>query len=222
MQLPILKYFKFITTIIISSFFQNNIYIWGQNEPIELWSGIDLDFPVVYGVSIRATKEIRSNLSEKLIKSDINDIGISYRIFPWWRVSSYYRWKIREKSNINGLYFSSNFTQSSNRFDFKYRIRYDSKGFDLDKDNQQIRQKLCITYNLSKKISFSIEADLFYNINIQRFNNIRYIFTTDIATMKRQSIELYFMHENEFNIEKPESKFVFGISYQIKTLKLIQ
>lgn len=217
------KFFKFLKPLIIiliSAIGQYNSLVLCQSEPIELWSGIDADVPVMYELSIRATKEIRSNLTEQFIKTDINDIGLSYRVLPWWRVSSYYRWKIREKANIGGFYFATNISHSIDNFDLKYRLRYDTKGLDKDAENDQLRQKLSISYNFTKKFSISIEADLFYNFNIQKFNTIRYILIADITTMKRQGIELYLMRENEFNIDNPQSKFVLGISYQIKTMKL--
>ncbi len=215
----LLLIYKLFLICFFSATFLNNAVLLGQNVPLELWSGVEADVQLPYDLSIRAGKELRSNLTEKYIRTDINDIGLSYRILSWWRISSYYRWKIREKANISGLYYSTNFSYSIESFDFKYRLRYDSKGLDKEQENDYIRNRVTISYNTSKILTFSVESDIFLNLNHKRFNAIRYKFNTDISTTKRQTLNLYLMKENEFNIDNPQSKLVFGISYQLKTIR---
>lgn len=79
------------------------------------------------------------------------------------------------------------------------------------------RNRLKIAYDIPKsKFSPAVSVESFYQLNNPDgnvFEGLRYTVSGAYKINKKQSVELFGLYDNEFNVNNPENKYVIGVSY---------
>lgn len=196
-----------------------------QERDKEVWSGLSLEVPIVKKIGIELEQQLRYENNYSLLKWHISDFTIYYKIKKWLKFSTTYRYRNKENEWQNNFYVNLYFYKSIKNFKFTYRLRYYKK-FIPDKRNEEyIRNKFSIKYNKSKmwfKPYFATE--LFYLFNNLKYSDratkYRFYLGFDIPTFKRQSLDIYWMYQEDMNFKKIDISSIIGVFYNFELKKL--
>ena len=161
------------------------------------------------------------------------DIGITYKFNKHIKVM--FAYVLREKrlktdfwSTRHRAYVAIVLKQKIGSFEISDRIMtqvqysniYSCKDGMLP--DYRLRNKITIKYNHNSRFTYYIASEANYKLNSyykthlpqgKQFDRMRYFAGTIYELNKRSKIELYYLYENNFNINKPTNNFVTGIGY---------
>lgn len=117
-----------------------------------------------------------------------------------------------------------------NKISVGERIRYQAEVQDLYTSKkgklveQYLRFKTDVKYSINDRITPYISCELRYQIHAPRgdgplydkgFHRIRNVLGIEYEINKKNSINLYYLIQSEFDISTPESIYILGIAYSL-------
>ncbi len=209
-----------ISFILILISFSLNLY--SQEKPVgdEIWQEYGLSWEFIKDFDVSLNYEKRRETSGKLRKTDLLDLGLSYRLNKRFSFKAGIRNRSKEDRNDIEWIIASYFKCKYERAEFAARIRFHRKYEKDDTPNNYIRLKLSSAYNFSKNLSVQVQSELFYlsfSGGTDKFDKLRSGIEFDYEIIKGLSFSGYWLYEDEFNVKKPQDTriFGFGIKYKI-------
>jgi len=110
------------------------------------------------------------------------------------------------------------------------RLRYQAEVQDFNTSKkgklteQFLRFKTDIKYAVTEKITPYISCELRYQIHAPRgdgprydngFHRIRNVLGVEYELNKKNSVNIYYLYQTEFNISTPETIYILGIGYTL-------
>lgn len=210
---------KAILAFFITMFYLVNPLFSQDREDNQFWTGFDLEYTLFDDLTLEVQNELRQERNAASFRSYYFNLGAKYKIFSFFRVGSFYRYKIhpdyRENAAYVNLYqnFDLGIFEISNRLRFYGRFPENSK----DDDKYYIRDLLSIGLKFDKFTPY-IAAELHYRTLYDkgdRFDEIRYYIGSEMKISKHHKIDLFILYKNEINVKKPEYDLVFGLFYEV-------
>ena len=211
--------------LFVGLFFFSSLILIAQTRDKELWTGFNLDIPIVNKFGIELEQQLRYENNYSLLKWHISDLSFYYRITKWLKFSTTYRYRNNENKWQNNFYANLYFNKKFKYVKLLYRLRYYKKFIPNKNNEEYIRNKISLKYNKSNMwFKPYLAVELFYLINnlkyTDRATKYRFYIGFDIPTFKRQSLSLYWMYQEEMNIKKINISSIFGIFYGFELKKL--
>lgn len=191
-------------------------YSKAQDYDNELWSGAEADFDIGKRFSIEPGIELRLNNNIGGFKNLLLYTGVKYKISDFFRTSLYYRLKQKSDTYQNEIYASFYVKYKIKPLNLTYRIKY-HKEMPIDDDQEDyLRNKIKISYNLSKTVDPYIHSELYYRFNWDkgdRFIKYRLCLGVEIKIKKNQELTFFYMYQKDINIKKPDVSSILGLFY---------
>lgn len=188
----------------------------------EMWTGYKWQLPLTEDLSLRFANEVRLFRDITTVKQLLQDIGIRFNITDYLDATFYYRLRMKQHDPTEQLFspfheinFASSIDFSYDEIDFSYRARY-QKEFRDDKksNNEYFRNRIVAQTKITKQLRTFVYSELFYRLNYHkgdRFNAVRLGFGLDWKIAKIVSLSGSYTYEEEFNIEEPELRNIWGL-----------
>jgi hypothetical protein len=188
----------------------------------QVWWGFSLDLPVTKKLEMGYSKEIRSDIYEDIIDSDVNDLSIKYRFFDLIQPRITYRFKFKPKEIQQSWYFDLSSEIKFGKFEIDNRLRYSSTDNETKSDKKYLREKIALGYKFDKLLNPFTDFEIFYKIDSEdsEFDNLRFRIGFNTEIIKDQRLKIYYMYETEINSKSPEFINVIGISYSIEVQRI--
>jgi hypothetical protein len=188
----------------------------------EMWTGYKWQLPLTDDLSLRFGNEVRLFRDITTVKQLLQDIGVRYNITDYLNATFYYRFRMKQHdpteqqfSPFHEINFASSVSFSYENVDFSYRVRYQKEFRDDKKSNDEyFRNRLVAQTKIIKQLKPFIYSELFYRLNYHkgdRFNAVRLGLGLDWKIAKTISLSGSYTYEEEFNIEKPELRNIWGL-----------
>ncbi len=219
-----LRYILLLTAVLLFP-----LISWGQTSDAGLWLSINIEKKITPLLSINFDQELRMNENITEAGTIFSDIGISYKINKYLRVSANYRFINKRRmddsySNRHRYYFDLMFRKKFKPITISFRTRFQSQYADVysSKDGKipqyYSRNKLSIKYDFSKKIQPYISAELFsplkypYNVFM---DNARYCIGTEYVINRMHTLDFFYLFQKEYKVKNPLSEHIIGIGYSL-------
>lgn len=211
------------------SFFFAFIYIgcFSQVNDAGLWTSIDIDKKIAGGFTASLSEELRFNENITELGTAFTEIGIEHKIVK--RLSGGISYRFIQNRRIDNSYS----IRHRMNFDLAYRMKFkrviaslrerlqsqvkdvqtSAEGFS---PGYYLRSKLTVKYDLNKKYTPWISCEMFYQLNNPAGNeldNIRYALGFDYKFNKKNSITLFYMINQQVNVNDPWTSYISGINY---------
>jgi hypothetical protein len=188
----------------------------------QVWWGFELDLPVTKKLELGFTKEIRSDIYDNIIDSDVNDLSVKYSFFNLIQPRITYRFKFKPKVNQQTWYFDLLSEIKFGKLEIDNRLRYSSIENETKDNKNYLREKILISYKFLDIFQPFSDFEVLYRLEtddneIDRYR-IRVGFNSEIT--KKQSIKIYYMYETEINNKTPDFINVIGISYSLEVQRI--
>jgi len=151
------------------------------------------------------------------------EVGAEYKIKKGLYIGANYRF-IRENdyetSNYNlahriDIGVGYKLKLSKLKLDFKTKFQVKSS---LPEENSPTfnRTKVTTNYSINEKLTPFVSYEVFYQFNDQHIiNKTRLSIGTKWAINDENSLKLYYLFDNKFNVKKLKYNHIFGVSYSI-------
>jgi hypothetical protein len=188
----------------------------------QFWWGFDIDIPVIKKLELGFSKEIRSDVYDDIIESDVNDLSIKYILFDLLQPRITYRFKFKPKEIQKTWYFDLLSEVNLSKFEIDNRLRFSSTDNESKSNKTYLREKLKFTYEFDKLFKPFTDFELFYKIDSEEseIDNLRLRIGFDTEIIKHHSFKIYYMYETEINSKSPEFINVIGISYSLEVQRI--
>ena len=192
-----------------------------QENDFQLWNSIDLRKKIDKKISLDLKYGLRYRENASLISKDFIDLRIRYKKNKRWNFALGYRnisdWSISsELEKRNRFYIDAYYSKKIKRYYIDVRNRVLAQG-NNDVYSEVLRQKIKLSYNLRKtKLEPSLSIEHFSSFE-NLINKLRYSLFFSHPLNKKLDFSLGYKIQQEFNVVKPITLFIFDskISYKL-------
>lgn len=200
-----------------------------------MWATLTIQHALNKKINLVIDEEFRLKENYQRINLFYTNIGIDYKVNKFLKISPTYRTIQKKKLDGNYSYrhrlmLDVTVKKKIKKITLSERVRYqiEVQDFYTSKKGkfpeQYLRLKTDIKYDLKKKITPYYSCEFRYQIRNPRgdgpvydngFHRIRNVLGLEYEINKKNSINLYYLFQTEFNISTPESIYILGIAYTL-------
>jgi len=197
---------------------------YAQVNDAGLWANISLEKKITQKLSAQLTQSFRLNENYTELGTSFTDLSVDYKLPKKITISLAYRFS--QKRRIDDFYSQRHrynidigYKLKVKKMSVIFRERYQSRYRDLNKREKgnipknYFRSKITLRYNLNKKYTPFVSAELFYEIG-EYVDNLRFKAGFDYDFNKFHSINIYYMIDKEMNVKNPWTSYITGIGYK--------
>jgi hypothetical protein len=201
-----------------------------QQSDFQFWPQVQIGYNLSGRFKLSLTEEVRFRENVSQVKKELTDVGITFKINKALRLGISYRLELDfknpdESAWRNGLYGDIMFRQKIQRFQFDYRLRFQSARIESISEVSSLNQwmtnrhKASLQYNIRGiPLTPVIEAEIFIPIRKQdplMIDGYRLWAGLAYALNKRNEISLRFGIQQEVNVADPWREYILGVGYSL-------
>lgn len=200
-----------------------------------MWATLTIQHAINKKINLVIDEEFRLKENYQRINLFYTNIGIDYKFNKFLKISPTYRTIQKKKLDGNYSYrhrlmLDVTLKKKIKKITLSERVRYqiEVQDFYTSKKGkfpeQYLRFKTDIKYDIGKKITPYYSIEFRYQIRNPRgdgpvydngFHRVRNVLGAEYEINKKNSINLYYLFQTEFNISTPESIYILGIGYSL-------
>lgn len=198
-----------------------------QTNDAQLWADLKLEYKLNEESSFYVQSGIRFSENISKIGLAFTEVGGDYELNKTWALGASYRYYLNRKnedlySNRHKLNLDLSFKKNYYLLGFKLRTRVQMEYKDFYSSNDGLvpsfewRNKLELKYKLTKKFKPFVSFECYLpitNSDYFELNKTKYSFGFEYKINKRNSLEIYYLYQQQCNQNNPTRDFVTGISY---------
>ncbi len=206
-----------------------------QSKDAGMWATFTLQHSFTKKINLVIDQEFRLKENYQRINLFYTNIGIDYKLYKFLKISPTYR--SIQKKRLDGTYsfrhrlmLDVTLKKKLQKITLSERIRYQIEVQDLYTSKkgklaeQFLRFKTDLKFAVNEKLTPYISCELRYQIKSPRgdgsrynesFHRVRNVLGIEYQINKKNSVNLYYLFQSEFNISTPESIYILGIAYSL-------
>lgn len=200
---------------------------FAQVEDAGLWTSVNIEKKITTDFSVELSEELRFNENISELGTVFTEVGGDYKLIKHVTVGASYRFIQRRR--VDDFYslrhrytFTATLRYKIKKMAINLRERYVTQYADINTSEdgkipqKYLGSKLTLKYDLEKKYTPFLYTELFYNLSIPEgndFDNVRYAAGFEYEFNKKNSIELSYLVNKEFNVNNPLTSYVIEIAY---------
>ena len=226
-----LKVIIFLSGLILF-FFTSNAQ---RSNDAGMWNTFTIQHGLTKKINFVLDQELRLKENYQRINLFYTNIGIDYKHNKFLKISPTYR--AIQKKRLEGTYsfrhrlmLDVTLKKKFNKFTLSQRIRYQAEVQDFYTSRkgklveQFLRFKTDVKYAATEKITPYYSCEFRYQIRAPRgdgprydngFHRVRNVLGVEYELNKKNSMNVYYLFQTEFNISTPESIYILGIGYTL-------
>lgn len=206
-----------------------------QSKDAGMWATFSIQHPFTKKINLVVDQEFRLKENYQRINLFYTNLGIDYKFNKSLKISPTYR-AIQKKrldgsfSHRHRLMLDISIKKKINKVTLSERFRYQIEVQDLYTSRkgklaeQFLRFRTDLKYTFNDRVTPYISCELRYQLRSPRgdgptydngFHRIRNVAGFEYQLNKRNSVNIYYLLQSEFNISTPESIYILGIAYSL-------
>ncbi len=217
------KHTRLLIILLLSCF-----TVGAQTKDAGLWLGLKLEKKVHAWATLSLSEELRLNENITELGTAFTEIswssgwhsgfngGIAYRFIQKRQLDDSYELRHRYHLELSYRYKFNRSLSISLRERFQNQYKDVNRMADGITKEYALRSKLGLKYTPFKKLSFDGSCEVYYQLNNPEGNeidNLRYSLGTEYKLSKKQSIELYYLIDQELHVNDPWTSYIVGLGY---------
>lgn len=223
-----------LLTILTLNFFLNPLL--GQvRQDAGMWTTLSIQHALNKKINLVIDEEFRLRENYQRINLFYTNVGIDFKVNKFLKISPTYRFI--QKKGLEGNYSFRHrlmldviIKKKIDRITLSERVRYQIEVQDLYTSKkgklpeQYLRLKTDVKYDIGNNITPFYSIEFRYQIKDPRgdgpiydngFHRVRNMLGAEYEINKKNSVNLYYLFQTEFNISTPESIYILGIGYSL-------
>jgi hypothetical protein len=199
-----------------------------QTQDAGLWLGFKLEKKLHNWAGLSLSQELRFNENISELGTAFTELsystgwhsnfngGIAYRFIQKRQVDDSYEIRHRYFLELSYRY------KFNRAFSLTLRERFQNQYKDINRMSDGItkeyslRSKMSLKYNPIKKLTLDASCEVFYQLNNpdgNEIDNLRYGLGAEYKLTKKQSIEAFYLIDQEIHVNDPWTSYVMGLGY---------
>lgn len=217
-----------IRVILILLIVLNFTKLPAQVDDAALWSHVSIQKNISSFFSLELNQEFRFNENISELGTAFTETGFQYKIIDNIRIGANYRFIQRRRLDNSYSFrhqhaYFLNLRMEVGKFDFILREKIQSRYTDINSSEDgkisenKLRSRLSVRYDLSKRYTPFISAEIYYQLNNPEGNeidNMRYQAGMDYEINKFHSVSIAYLIDKEINQNNPRTDYVIDIGYE--------
>lgn len=197
-------------------------YSLGMSKDNELWTGYKWQYTINNDFSLRFANQARIYRDVTTVKQLLHDFGVRYSVTDFADITAFYRLRLKHRDPSKEVYqpfheinLAASAGMEYESIDFSYRLRYQKEFRDDKKSHDEyLRNRIVAQAKHLKDFRPYVYGEIFYRVNYHkgdRFNAYRLGLGMDWRISKSVRLSGSYTYEEEFNIEEPELRNIWGL-----------
>ena len=200
-----------------------------------MWTTFSIQHPLNKKINLVIDEEFRLRENYQRINLFYTNVGIDYKLNKFLKISPTYR--IIQKKKLDGNYsyrhrlmIDVTAKKKIKKITLSERVRYQIEVQDFYTSKKgtlpehYLRLKTDVKYDIGNRITPYYSIEFRYQIKNPRgdgplfdngFHRVRNVLGAEYEINKKNSVNLYYLFQTEFNISTPESIYILGIGYSL-------
>jgi len=201
-----------------------------QVKDAGLWTSLGFEAKLVKKLSATVTQEYRFNENVTELGTWISETGLEYKLNKYVKASVNYRFTMKRQTNNqysprHRLFIDVKAEKKIKPVIFQFRTRFQEEYADIGRApdggfaGYYSRNKFSFKFDLDRKWEPYLSVELFSPLRHNQpfvFDDIRYSAGFEYTLSKHHKLDLFYMIQNEMNVNNPVTDFIGGIGYQFK------
>ncbi len=216
---------KIKSLIFLVCFLIVGVTAFGQVNDAQMWLSVSGQNRFTKNLTAVINPEFRIGENIGELNRFSTDIGLDYKINKHFKGGLYYRFiSNRLLDNTyevkNRFYVDLSAKIKPGKFILNYRARYQNQyqdgggGIDWNTPKSYLRNKISVTYDMSKRWSPAISYELWTNLNDKINDNYRLGVSLDYEWNKKTNLNLSYLYNKEINLNNPWTLYVIMLGFE--------
>lgn len=206
----------FLLLIVIYSLYPKLTY---PIEDRQAWLELKFEYDLTNKLSLELSEELRYYENYTRLSQFITDIGLEYGLTDFFTTGLFYRYRINPDNNEfrNEIYTNLSFKLLLGDFTLTDRTRIHIKFRNNESTINNLRNMLTLNFKINKYLRTYISTELFYRFFYEKGDRLtqgRYYIGMKFRVDKNNLFDLFYMREQEYNINKAIHSNVLGFGYK--------
>ncbi len=202
---------------------------FSQVQDANLWMNVSVEKKIIQSLSISLNQEFRMNENITELGTFFTEIGATYKINKYFRISANYRFINKRRlddsySKRHRYFFDLTIRKKFSPVILSFRTRFQSQYTDVfSSEDGKIpacysRNKLTIKYDDGNNLKPYFYAELFsplkhpFDVFI---DNARFSAGLEYEINRMNTIDVFYIFQKEYNVNNPETDHVIGLGYYL-------
>ncbi|TAE28320.1 MAG: DUF2490 domain-containing protein [Cytophagales bacterium] len=200
-----------------------------QDPALGVWAGAGVEKRFGKAFSVEVNGQIRIGDNFTITRAYLGELGLGYKLTKNLKVGAFYRYTGRRRyDKTEGEYYYRPYHRFYGEVSYggklwkklkgDYRLRYQNQFKDdvegIVADRSYVRNKFELSYDLTKRLSPFVSADVFYRIGTG-VDQVRSKVGVDLSLSKRQSLTLAVFTDVPVN-DGPITDIFGNVGYKLK------
>jgi hypothetical protein len=204
----------------------NSNILLAQVNDAGLWMTVSVEKKISKKFKVVVAEEMRLRENISMIGQLFTDVSLQYKVTKNFLISGSYRFSMKQNLDFmyeprQRIYGDLVYKNKANKFDFYIRTRVQEQDryiVGVSENNLQTwywRNKVAAKYD-AKDFTPFISFEAYYSLNNPKGNvidGLRYQAGTDYKLNKHNSFTLYYLIDQEIQVNNPQNSYVVGVEY---------
>lgn len=197
------------------------------------WNTFSISYAFNKKFALLFTEELRLRENYSRLNLFYTNVGVEYKVNKYFKTSLVYRWIDKYLENDNFSFRHRLMWDATVKFPYKkytisYRHRLQVEGRNIVTSESGFmpewysRNKVQLSYNITKKLGAYIDAEFRYQIHDPRsiesegrWHRMRYQGGLDYEFTNKSKFGVYYLIQREWNVSAPENIYITGLEYSL-------
>lgn len=192
-----------------------------------LWLSLKLEKNINQKLSVDISEEIRFNENVTELGTIFTEVGGTYKFTDWFRLGGAYRFSNRKRlddsySTRHRYNIDLATRMKKEAYSLIYRTRFQSQYRDINSSEDGSvpeyynRHKLTLRFTPGNILRPYISGETYHRLygdSPYMLDNIRFVAGTEVEINKHSTVDLFFLHQREVNVNRPDHDYIIGLGY---------
>ena len=190
---------------------------YAQQQDFQTWSSVTLKKTFSDKFECAAQEQLRLQDNSTRLKQLFTDVGIKYNATKQFHIGFNYRFIVKPQEIDNRIYsdIAYDFRQNNTKATARIRLQHDF--VQNAPDQNYIRPKLTVEQKLNRHWKPFVSGELFllaFYYEGSEFDEYRISLGTTYNFDKKNSVQVFYMLQQQFNVNDAEQNHILGVGYE--------
>lgn len=188
-----------------------------QNSDFQTWNSIGVEKALSSTLKLSLSEEVRLKDNVTSFSTSFTDAGVTFKLMKNLQLGLFFRFIIKPASIAYRPYAEISYKLKTNSFIIEPRLRYQHQVEQNETAKNYLRPKVTASYKINKHWEPYVSGEWFYHMLYYKgneFDEYRLSAGTGYDFDSPHSLKVFYLLDQEFNVEAAEQNHVVGASYE--------
>ena len=190
---------------------------YAQETIFQTWTSAGIEKKLSKKLSLLVSEELRLGYNKPNEYSFLSEAGMKYKLGKKMDASFNFRVTVKANEIAYRPYIDLSYEIDIQKFTIEPRLRYQYQLQKNEPAENYFRAKTTLKYEINKQWQPYVSGELFYHAFYYKgslFDEYRLAAGIEHTYKKAHTIKLYYLYDQEFNVNNPTQRHAAGLSYE--------